>query len=120
MANLVGGAKKKGRNKPAPSKTQVGASSTPGLSMNTPGGPQTIKNLEWFKERFNSPEKQAEVTTVKAGAKMNIRNIEKGGEDYQPKYPDGTLKSVLSRKQFEEQFSQTYDQKKQEVLKSYL
>ena len=71
-------------------------------------------------KRFNSPEKQVEATTVKAGARMNIRNIEKGGEDYQPKYPDGTLKSVLSRKQFEEQFSQTYDQKKQEVLKSYL
>lgn len=49
--------------------------------MATPA-PATIKNLEWFKEKFTSPEKQAESTTVKAGVNMHIRNIEKGGEEY--------------------------------------
>ena len=85
--------------------------------MATPA-PATIKNLEWFKEKFTSPEKQAESTTVKAGVNMHIRNIEKGGEEYQPRMPDGSLKNVLSKKQFDEQFSQTYDQKKQDILKS--
>ena len=32
--------------------------------------------------------------------------------------PDGSLKNVLSKKQFDEQFSQTYDQKKQDILNS--
>ena len=118
VANLAGGAKKKGRNKQV-SKTAVGSQSTPGISQATPA-PATIKNLEWFKEKFTSPEQQAELTNVKPGARMNIRNIEKGGEDYKPLRQDGSLKNVISRKQFDEQFSQTYDQKKQEVLKSYL